>query len=157
MADVGGPQQPLLQVHGMSKHFPVRGGFLGKAGVVRAVDEVSFSVDKGEVVGIVGESGCGKSTTARLIIGLIEPDAGAIVLDGEQVGPALSLRDLRRRVQMVFQDSYASLNPRLTVEDTIAFGPNVHGVPRGGSARPRARTAAQGRARSGDVRRPLSA
>ena len=127
-ADVGGPQQPLLEVRAMSKHFPVRGGFIGKAGVVRAVDDVSFSVDKGEVLGIVGESGCGKSTTARLVIGLIEPDAGSIVLDGEKLGASLSLRDLRRRVQMVFQDSYASLNPRLTVEASIAFGPIVHGV-----------------------------
>jgi peptide/nickel transport system ATP-binding protein len=127
--DVGGPQQPLLEVRALSKHFPVRSGFLGKAGVVRAVDDVSFSVDKGEVLGIVGESGCGKSTTARLVIGLIEPDAGSIVLDGEKLGDDLSLRELRRDVQMVFQDSYASLNPRLTVEDSIAFGPIVHGVP----------------------------
>src|ERR1041385_3394910 len=124
----GGPRQPLLEVRAMSKHFPVRGGFIGKAGVVRAVDDVSFTVDKGEVLGIVGESGCGKSTTARLVIGLIEPDSGSIVLDGEKLGAALSLRDLRRRVQMVFQDSYASLNPRLTVEGSIAFGPIVHGV-----------------------------
>jgi peptide/nickel transport system ATP-binding protein len=126
--DLGGPQQPLLEVRALSKHFPVRSGFLGKAGVVRAVDDVSFSVDKGEVLGIVGESGCGKSTTARLVIGLIEPDAGSIVLDGEKLGSSLSLRELRRDVQMVFQDSYASLNPRLTVEDSIAFGPIVHGV-----------------------------
>ena len=126
--DVGGPQQPLLEVRAMSKHFPVRGGFIGKAGVVRAVDDVSFTVDKGEVLGIVGESGCGKSTTARLVIGLIKPDAGSIVLDGEKLGASLSLRDLRRRVQMVFQDSYASLNPRLTVEASIAFGPMIHGV-----------------------------
>src|SRR6187401_2738823 len=126
-ADVGGPQQPLLEVRAMSKHFPVRGGFIGKAGVVRAVDNVSFEVGKGEVLGIVGESGCGKSTTARLVIGLIAPDIGEIILDGEPVGTALSLRELRRRVQMVFQDSYASLNPRLTIEDTIAFGPKVHG------------------------------
>jgi peptide/nickel transport system ATP-binding protein len=127
-ADVGGPGQPLLDVRAMSKHFPVRGGFLGKAGVVRAVDDVSFSVNKGEVLGIVGESGCGKSTTARLIIGLIEPDAGSIMLDGEKLGGELSLRELRRSIQMVFQDSYASLNPRLTIEDSIAFGPVVHGV-----------------------------
>src|ERR1043165_6225661 len=126
--DVGGPQQPLLEVRQMSKHFPVRGGMLGRAGVVRAVDDVSFTVDKGEVLGIVGESGCGKSTTARLVIGLIEPDSGSIVLDGEKLGTSLSLRDLRRRVQMVFQDSYASLNPRLTVEASIAFGPTIHGV-----------------------------
>jgi peptide/nickel transport system ATP-binding protein len=127
--DVGGPQQPLLAVSGLSKSFAVRGGLFRHGGVVRAVDDVSFSVDKGEVLGIVGESGCGKSTTARLIIGLIDPDGGEIAFDGEPVGPALSLREMRRRVQMVFQDSYASLNPRLTVEDTIAFGPKVHGVP----------------------------
>ena len=128
VADVGGLRQPLLEVRAMSKHFAVRGGFLGKA-VVRAVDDVSFSVDQGEVLGIVGESGCGKSTTARLVIGLIAPDAGAIVLDGAQLGASLSLRDLRRSVQMVFQDSYASLNPRLTCEASISFGPVVHGVP----------------------------
>jgi peptide/nickel transport system ATP-binding protein len=127
VADVGGPQQPLLEVRSLSKHFKLGGGLFGRGGVVRAVDDVSFAVGKGEVLGIVGESGCGKSTTARLIIGLIAPDVGEIILDGEAVGAALSVRVLRRRVQMVFQDSYASLNPRLTVEDTIAFGPKVHG------------------------------
>src|ERR1700754_1949451 len=89
--DVGGPQQPLLEVRALSKHFPVRSGCLGKAGVVRAVDDVSFSVDKGEVLGIVGESGCGKSTTARLVIGLIPPDTGEIVLDGEMGGSTRAL------------------------------------------------------------------
>jgi peptide/nickel transport system ATP-binding protein len=128
VADVGGPRQPLLSIRGLSKHFAVGGGLLAKRSVVRAVDDVSFEVCKGEVLGIVGESGCGKSTTARLIIGLIQPDSGDITFDGEKVGPALSLRELRRRVQMVFQDSYASLNPRLTIEDTIAFGPKIHGV-----------------------------
>jgi peptide/nickel transport system ATP-binding protein len=127
-ADRGGARRPLLAVRGLSKHFVVRGGLIGRAGVVRAVDEVSFTVDKGEVLGIVGESGCGKSTTARLVIGLIAADAGEIMLDGESIGGAVSLRELRRRVQMVFQDSYASLNPRLTIEDTIAFGPKVHGM-----------------------------
>src|SRR5262245_27893964 len=127
-ADVGGPQQPLLEVRGLSKHFKLGGGLFGGGGMVRAVDDVSFTVDKGEVLGIVGESGCGKSTTARLVIGLIAPDAGEIVLDGELVGGAVSLRELRRRVQVVFQDSYASVNPRLTIEDTIACGPKVHGL-----------------------------
>jgi peptide/nickel transport system ATP-binding protein len=126
--DVGGPAQPLLQVQNLVKHFGLSGGLFGAKSVVRAVDDISLTVDKGEVVGIVGESGCGKSTTARLIIGLIEPDDGKILFDGEPVGPALSLRELRRRVQMVFQDSYASLNPRLTIEDTISFGPKVYGV-----------------------------
>jgi peptide/nickel transport system ATP-binding protein len=128
VADVGGPRQPLLSIRGLSKHFDAGGGILGKKSIVRAVDDVSFEVGKGEVLGIVGESGCGKSTTARLIIGLIEADAGEITFDAQRVGSVLSLRALRRRVQMVFQDSYASLNPRLTIEDTIAFGPKVHGL-----------------------------
>jgi peptide/nickel transport system ATP-binding protein len=127
-ADRGGALQPLLEVRGLSKHFAVRGNIFAKGGTVRAVDDVSFTVQKGEVLGIVGESGCGKSTTARLVIGLIAPDKGDVILDGEAVGPTVSLRELRRRVQMVFQDSYASLNPRLTIEDTIAFGPQVHGL-----------------------------
>jgi peptide/nickel transport system ATP-binding protein len=126
--DRGGPRQPLLEVKRLTKHFAVGGSWFGKRSVVRAVDDVSFDLEKGEVLGIVGESGCGKSTTARLIIGLMEADAGQIIFDGEAVGGALSMRELRRRVQMVFQDSYASLNPRLTIEDTIAFGPRVHGV-----------------------------
>ena len=128
----------------LSKHFKLRGGLFGHGGVVRAVDDVSFTVEKGEVLGIVGESGCGKSTTARLVIGLVEADNGEIILDGEPVGETLSLRDLRRRVQMVFQDSYASLNPRLTVEDSIAFGPKVHG-----------RTAADARGRAHDLLRKV--
>ena len=126
--DFGGPRQNLLDISGLQKHFPVGGGIIGKKQVVRAVDGVTFSVAKGETLGIVGESGCGKSTTARLLMHLIQPDSGSIVYDGEPVGPSLSLRELRRRMQMVFQDSYASLNPRLTIEDSIAFGPTVHGV-----------------------------
>jgi peptide/nickel transport system ATP-binding protein len=128
LEDLGGAAQPLLKVEGLTKHFPIRGGLLGKSKTVRAVDDVSFAVAKGETVGIVGESGCGKSTTARLLMHLIERDAGDILYDGMQVGRALSLRDLRRGMQMVFQDSYASLNPRLTIEESIAFGPKVHGM-----------------------------
>ena len=128
--DRGGAAQPLLQVNGLTKHFPVRGDLFSARKTVRAVDDVSFSIAKGETVGIVGESGCGKSTTARLLMHLMARDAGDIIYDGMQVGRALSLRELRRGMQMVFQDSYASLNPRLTVEDTIAFGPRVHGMSR---------------------------
>ncbi len=128
MEDIGGAAQPLLQVEGLTKHFPVRGGLFGKSRTVRAVDDVSFSIAKGETVGIVGESGCGKSTTARLLMHLMKRDAGDIIYDGMQVGQALSLRELRRGMQMVFQDSYASLNPRLTIEESIAFGPKVHGM-----------------------------
>jgi len=126
--DVGGALQPLLHVSGLTKHFPVRGDLFSARKTVRAVDNVTFSVLKGETVGIVGESGCGKSTTARLLMHLMKRDSGDIVYDGMQVGRSLSLRELRRGMQMVFQDSYASLNPRLTIEDSIAFGPRVHGM-----------------------------
>ena len=127
--DRGGPAQPLLSVTGLMKHFPVRKG--GKRGAtVRAVDGVDFSLLKGETLGIVGESGCGKSTTARLLMGLIERDRGELVFDGEAIGGrALTLREFRRQAQMVFQDSYSSLNPRMTVEASVAFGPRVHGTP----------------------------
>jgi peptide/nickel transport system ATP-binding protein len=126
--DVGGAAQPLLQVNGLTKHFPVRGDLFSARKTVRAVDDVSFSIAKGETVGIVGESGCGKSTTARLLMHLMKRDAGEIIYDGQSVGASLSLRELRRGMQMVFQDSYASLNPRLTIEQSIAFGPKVHGM-----------------------------
>jgi peptide/nickel transport system ATP-binding protein len=127
--DLGGAAQPLLTVSGLTKHFPVRGGLFGKSKTVRAVDDVSFSIAKGETVGIVGESGCGKSTTARLLMHLMPRNSGEILYDGMQVGRALSLRELRRGMQMVFQDSYASLNPRLTIEESIAFGPSASTSP----------------------------
>jgi peptide/nickel transport system ATP-binding protein len=129
--DLGGPAQPLLEVRDLVKHFPLKKDVFGRGGgVVRAVDGVSFRVRKGETLGVVGESGCGKSTTARLLMHLIEPDRGEIVFDGATVGSRdLSLKQFRRQAQMVFQDSYASLNPRLTIEDSIAFAPQVHGVP----------------------------
>src|SRR5258706_16302067 len=105
--DRGGAAQPLLQVNGLTKHFPVRGDLFSARKTVRAVDNVSFAIAKGETVGIVGESGCGKSTTARLLMHLMTRDSGDIIYDGMQVGRALSLRELRRAMQMVFQDSYA--------------------------------------------------
>lgn len=129
--DYGGPGQPLLHVKNLVKHFPLNKDFLGRpTGAVRAVDDVSFDVLKGETLGVVGESGCGKSTTARLLMNLIDRDRGDIVFDGLTVGRDLSLKTFRRQAQMVFQDSYASLNPRLTIEDSIAFAPQVHGVGR---------------------------
>jgi peptide/nickel transport system ATP-binding protein len=130
MPDVGGPAQPLLTVRGLTKHFPLKGGFLGRsAGVVQAVDDVSFTVAKGETLGIVGESGCGKSTTSRLIMALMSPTSGEVIFDGQTAGSdELPLKEYRRQVQMVFQDSYASLNPRLTVAESISFAPVVHGL-----------------------------
>src|SRR5205809_3495286 len=129
--DLVGQTRPLLAVENLTKHFAHKGGLFNRAtAVVQAVDGVSFAVQTGETLGIVGESGCGKSTTARLLMHLIPLDAGSIVFDGRAVGAAegLSHRDLHRQMQMVFQDSYASLNPRLPVAMSIAFGPFVHGL-----------------------------
>ena len=128
---ISGP--PLLSVRRLTKHFPVKGGVFKRThGVVQAVDAVSFDVQAGETLGIVGESGCGKSTTARLLMRLTEPDSGEVMFDGEQIGGrgGPSLRTLRRNIQMVFQDSYASLNPRLPVGMSVAYGPFAHGLRR---------------------------
>ncbi|TJZ82539.1 ABC transporter ATP-binding protein [Paracoccus hibiscisoli] len=121
--------QPLLSVRDLKKHFPIKGGILGRTqAMVQAVDGVSFDVRAGETLGIVGESGCGKSTTAKLLIGLVDRDEGDIELGGKSLGRDISLRALRRDIQMVFQDSYASLNPRMTILDSIAFGARVQGL-----------------------------
>ena len=129
-----GRTAPLLHVDNLTKHFPLKGGLLNRTqALVQAVDGVSFNVLTGETLGIVGESGCGKSTTARLMMHLIRPDSGTIAFDGRKVGAiehGLSHRDLHRQMQMVFQDSYSSLNPRLPVVMSIAFGPFVHGLGR---------------------------
>ena len=132
LEDRGGPAQPLLLARNLRKHFPVGGGiFGGGRKVVRAVDDLTLSVAKGETLGVVGESGCGKSTVARLLIRLIRPDRGTMVLDGDPVDEphGITVNELRRQVQMVFQDSYASLNPRLTIAETLAFAPKAHGLP----------------------------
>ncbi len=136
-ADRDAASPPLLAVEGLTKHFPVRGGVLGRRiATVHAVDDVSFTVQRGETLGIVGESGCGKSTTARLVMDLIRRDSGRIALDGAVVGKGgLSRRDLYRQMQMVFQDSYASLNPRLPIATSVAFGAFVHGVQKSAALR----------------------
>ena len=121
----------LLKVEGLKKYFPIKGGIFNKTVAhVQAVDEIAFEVPRGETLGIVGESGCGKSTTARLLMRLISPDQGEVVFDGMEVGRSdgISVRDMRKRMQMVFQDSYSSLNPRMPIEGSIAFGPIVHGL-----------------------------
>ncbi|WP_454763739.1 ABC transporter ATP-binding protein [Cupriavidus campinensis] len=129
--DVGGPAQPLVIARDLVKHFPLKSPIpLRRAGAVRAVDGISFDVLKGETLGVVGESGCGKSTTARLLMQLTAQDSGELIFDAQGVGsPQLPMKAFRSQVQMVFQDSYASLNPRLTIEESIAFTPRVHGVP----------------------------
>ncbi|CAH2604755.1 murein tripeptide ABC transporter/oligopeptide ABC transporter ATP binding subunit OppF [Rhodovastum atsumiense] len=117
------PQAPLLQVTGLRKYFPAgRRSLWGPACHVHAVDGVSFSLDRGETLSIVGESGCGKSTVGRSILRLTPPTGGEVRLDGERIDhlSAARLRPLRRRMQMVFQDPFSSLNPRLTVRDIIA-------------------------------------
>jgi peptide/nickel transport system ATP-binding protein len=129
----GGDAQPILTVTDLKKYFPIRTGMLGgKLSNVHAVDGVSFSIEKGETLGVVGESGCGKSTLARLLMYLIPKTSGEVVFDGELVAGlhGISVRDLRHRMQMVFQDSYSSLNPRLPVVDSIAYGPSAHGMAR---------------------------
>lgn len=127
------PARPLLQVQNLRKYFSTKRALpaFGDSPPVRAVDGITFDVQKGETLGVVGESGCGKSTMARLLIRLIDPDEGTVILDGQTIGDpgGLSIREMRSRVQMVFQDSYASLNPRLPIEESIAFGPISAGVP----------------------------
>ncbi len=133
--DRGGAAQPMLIARELVRHFKVKGA--GKGAVVRAVDGVSFTLFKGETLGVVGESGCGKSTLARVLLHLVVPDSGELVFDGDQVADrhGISVADLRRQVQMVFQDSYASLNPRMPVQDSVAFGPLMGGRSRAESRR----------------------
>jgi peptide/nickel transport system ATP-binding protein len=123
--------EPLMEVRDLVKHFPIRKGLLQRqVGAVRAVDGVSFDVMRGETLGIVGESGCGKSTTARLILRLMEPTSGSIRFEGEEIGNAggSRLKELRRGMQMIFQDPYSSLNPRKTVGTIIAEPYAIHNM-----------------------------
>ncbi len=133
--------EPLLSVSGLTKHFPVKRGivFQSAVGTVRAVDGLSFDVAPGETLALVGESGCGKSTTGRLVLRLIEATEGTIRFAGRDVrglGRG-ALRDLRRDMQIIFQDPYASLNPRLTVGETLAEPLRLHGLASGAALRKR--------------------
>lgn len=128
-------QEALLEVKNLVKHFPIRQGiiFSKQVGAVQAVDNVSFNVHKGETLGLVGESGCGKTTTGRVILRLIEPTSGSVIFDGKDV-PALpkdELRELRKDMQIIFQDPYGSLNPRMTVGDIIAEPLHIHKLAKG--------------------------
>lgn len=121
----------LLEVEGLKTHYPIRAGLLRRqVGTVYAVDGIDLAVDEHETVGIVGESGCGKTTLGRTLIRLVEPTSGAIRFRGEDITRASPdrMRELRRHLQIVFQDPYASLNPRIPVRDTVAEPLIIHGV-----------------------------
>ena len=123
--------EALLEVRDLVKHFPIGGGMFTKpAGVVRAIDGVSFSIRKGETLGLVGESGCGKTTTGRCILQLERPTSGSIVFEGIDMVTldAAELRAVRRHVQVIFQDPYSSLNPRMTIGQILAEPLKVHGL-----------------------------
>jgi oligopeptide/dipeptide ABC transporter ATP-binding protein len=115
--------EPLLEVRDLKKHFPVKGaGLFGKAGSVKAVDGISFAVNRAETLGLVGESGCGKTTTSKLVLAAERPSAGIIEFEGQDIAalPEKRLGDYRRKVQVVFQDPYSSLSPRMRVGEIIA-------------------------------------
>jgi peptide/nickel transport system ATP-binding protein len=133
--------QPLLQVNGLVKHFPIMRGivFQRQIGAVKAVDDVSFDVMPGETLGLVGETGCGKSTTARLLVRLLDPTAGEVRFQGENIALRRGdgLKALHRQMQMIFQDPYSSLNPRKTVGSIIADPYVIHGLHKGEGERKR--------------------
>lgn len=123
----------LVDVRGLQKHFPMRKRLFAEPEQVKAVDGIWLSIEDGETVGLVGESGCGKSTLGRCIIRLIEPTAGEIYFDGQEITSlgARDMRDMRRQMQIIFQDPYASLNPRMRVGDIIGEGLEIHNLARG--------------------------
>jgi oligopeptide transport system ATP-binding protein len=126
--------EPLLEVEHLTKHFEERSGLFGFGSrTIRAVDDVTFSIDKGEALGLVGESGSGKSTLGRTVLRLIDPTSGRILLDGQDITEVhgAGLRRLRRRMQIVFQDPYSSLDPRKRVRDIIGDALAIHRLPRG--------------------------
>jgi peptide/nickel transport system ATP-binding protein/oligopeptide transport system ATP-binding protein len=138
-----GTPEALLAAQGLTKHFAVRAGFFARREVarVRAVDDVSFAIGRAETLGLVGESGCGKSTVGRLLLRLIEPSGGTLAFEGADVFalPPRELLALRRAMQIIFQDPYGSLNPRMTVEEIVLEPLYVQGARSGPALRQRAR------------------
>jgi oligopeptide transport system ATP-binding protein len=127
-------ETPLLAVKHLKKHFPIKGGVFSKTiGYVYAVDDINFTLEKGETLGLVGESGCGKSTTGRTILRLIEPTDGVIYFEGQDIThlDKNAMRALRREMQIIFQDPYASLNPRMTVGSIIGEPLEIHKIAKG--------------------------
>lgn len=121
----------LLEVNNLCKRFPIKGGLFGReVGAVNAVNNVSFKIRKGETLGLVGESGCGKTTLGRSILRLIEPSSGEIKFDGVDITKldADKMREMRRRIQIIFQDPYASLNPRMTIGSILSEPMEIHGL-----------------------------
>lgn len=140
MSALPSPAPALLEVRGLVKHFPIRRGLLMRvAGHVRAVDGVSFRVGERETLGLVGESGCGKTTVGRTLLRLIDPTAGAALFEGRDLFtlPPGPLREARRSLQIIFQDPYSSLNPRRTVAQTVGEALATHGIARGSELRDR--------------------
>ena len=124
----------LIEVKNLTKRFPIKGGFFGReVGAVKAVNDVSFKIKKGETLGLVGESGCGKTTLGRSILRLIEPTQGEVLFNGEDIVNYTpeKMREMRRKMQIIFQDPYASLNPRMTVGGILAEPMEIHGLYKG--------------------------
>ncbi len=142
MARAANPEV-LLEVRNLVKHFPIRQGiiFARQVGAVQAVDGITFNVEKGETLGLVGESGCGKTTAGRCILRLIEPTFGDVIFDGKNVPelPKDELRELRKDMQIIFQDPYGSLNPRMTVGDIIGEPLHIHKIAKGADREKRVR------------------
>jgi oligopeptide/dipeptide ABC transporter ATP-binding protein len=130
----------LLEVRNLTKHYPVRAGLFRRSERhVKAVDGVSFSIEKGETLGLVGESGCGKTTLGRCVVRLIEPTSGSLLFEGQELTAIATrdLRDIRRKMQIIFQDPYASLNPRMRIGEIIGEGLSIHNLARGEARRRR--------------------